>query len=256
MATSASPRSKSPSLTRLGVAAWVSMAIALVFIFFVAREAQAAMGGQLQRIFYIHVPAAWLAYLAFAIVLVASVAYLKTSARGWDLLAHSAAELGVVFTTLVLVTGPIWGRPVWGTWWHWDARLTSTLVLWLTYVGYLFLRNLVTERERAGRLAAVVGIVGFLDVPIVHFSVNWWRTLHPVGPTPADLQRDSGLGSPELLAFFTSLIAFTLLFAWLLALRVRLGRLSDEVDRMEIEEAAAPAGAVRPDPVLSEGAPA
>jgi heme exporter protein C len=146
---------------------------------------------------------------------------------------------------------------VWGTWWHWDARLTSTLVLWLTYVGYLFLRNLVTDRERVGRLAAVVGIVGFLDVPIVHFSVNWWRTLHPVGPTPADLQRDSGLGSPELLAFFTALVAFTLLFAWLLAVRVRLGRLADEVDRLEAEDAAAPALPVRAETgVLSESAPA
>ncbi|HEY7876326.1 MAG TPA: cytochrome c biogenesis protein CcsA [Actinomycetota bacterium] len=240
MATSAHPRSSPRSLTLLGVAAWASIALALVFVFFVAREAQAAMGGQLQRIFYVHVPAAWLAYLGFAIVFVASIAYLRTRARGWDLLAQSAAELGVIFTTLVLVTGPIWARPVWGTWWQWDARLTSTLVLWLTYVGYLFLRNLVTEPGRAGRLAAVVGIVGFVDVPIVHFSVNWWRTLHPIGPTPADLQRESGLGSPELLAFFTALVAFTLLFAWLLALRVRLGRLADEVERLEAEEAAAP----------------
>jgi heme exporter protein C len=233
------------------------MAVALVLIFFVAREAQAAMGGQLQRIFYIHVPAAWLAYLAFAIVMIASIAYLRTPARGWDLLAHSAAELGVVFTTLVLITGPIWGRPVWGTWWHWDARLTSTLVLWLTYVGYLFLRNLVADPARTGRLAAVVGIVGFLDVPIVHFSVNWWRTLHPVGPTPADLQRESGLGSPELLAFFASLVAFTLLFAWLLAVRVRLGRLADEVDRLEIEEVAAPAAPTQPAAApLREGTPA
>ncbi len=257
MATSAPPPTTSRRLTWLGAAAWVSMAVALVFIFFVAREAQVAMGGQLQRIFYIHVPAAWLAYLAFAIVLVASVAYLRTGGRGWDLLAHSAAELGVVFTTLVLVTGPIWGRPVWGTWWHWDARLTSTLVLWLTYLGYLFLRNLVTEPQRAGRLAAVVGIVGFIDVPIVHFSVNWWRTLHPIGPTPADLQRDSGLGSPELLTFFTSLVAFTLLFAWLLAVRVRLGRLGDEVDRLEAEEAAAPAGPVRAaSPPIEQGSPA
>jgi heme exporter protein C len=215
------------------------VAIALVLIFFVAREAQAAMGGQLQRIFYFHVPAAWLAYLAFAIVFVSSIAYLRTSARGWDLLAQASAELGVIFTSLVLITGPIWARPVWGTWWQWDARLTSTLVLWLTYVGYLFLRGLVTEPGRAGRLAAVVGIVGFVDVPIVHFSVNWWRTLHPIGPTPADLQRESGLGSPELLAFFAALIAFTLLFAWLLALRVRLGRLADEVEQLEIDEAVA-----------------
>ena len=234
------------SLTRLMWVTFVAVAVSLVLIFFVAREAEDAMGGQLQRIFYFHVPAAWLAYLAFAIVFVSSIAYLRTAARGWDLLAHSAAELGVIFTTLVLVTGPIWARPVWGTWWPWDARLTSTLVLWLTYVGYLFLRNLVTEPDRVGRLAAVVGVVGFIDVPIVHFSVNWWRTLHPSGPTPADLQAESGLGSPELLAFFASLVAFTLLFAWLLALRVRLGRLADEVDRLEAEEAVHSAGSASP----------
>lgn len=236
MATSPAPLRRSPSaLQWLGVAAWAAIALSLVLIFFVAREAQDAMGGQLQRIFYVHVPAAWLAYLGFAIVFVSSIAYLRTGARAWDLLAASAAELGVIFTTLVLVTGPIWARPVWGTWWQWDARLTSTLVLWLTYVGYLFIRGLATDRARVGRLAAVVGVVGFLDVPIVHFSVNWWRTLHPLGPTPADLERASGLGSPELLAFFTSLVGFTLLFVWLLALRVRLGRTADEVEQAEIE---------------------
>lgn len=234
-------RSSSPALQWLGIAAWATIAVSLVLIFFVAREAQDAMGGQLQRIFYVHVPSAWLAYLGFAIVFVSSIAYLRTESRGWDLLARSAAELGVIFTTLVLITGPIWARPVWGTWWQWDARLTSTLVLWLAYVGYLFLRGLATDPARGGRLAAVVGIVGFVDVPIVHFSVNWWRTLHPLGPTPADLERASGLGSPELWAFFTALAGFTLLFVWLLALRVRLGRLADEVERAEIARVAAPA---------------
>jgi heme exporter protein C len=223
-------------MTLLGAATWALLALALAFIFLVAREAQASMGGQLQRIFYIHVPSAWLAYLGFAIVFVASIAYLRTGARRWDLVAHSAAEVGVIFTTLVLITGPIWARPVWGTWWQWDARLTSTLVLWLVYAGYLFLRALATDRTRAGRLAAVVGIVGFINVPIVHFSVEWWRTLHPVGPSVADPTRSSGLGAPELLAFFTALAAFTLLFAWLLALRVRLGRLSDAVEHLEASE--------------------
>ncbi len=210
------------------------MALALYLIFFVAREASDAMGGDLQRIFYFHVPAAWAAYLAYAIVFIASVAYLRGGARRWDLLAHGAAELGVVFTTIVLVTGPIWAKPVWGTWWQWDARLTSSLVMWLTYVGYLFIRSLATDPAKTGRLAAVAGLIGFVNVPIVHFSVRWWRTLHPQGPTPADLARDSGLGSPELLAFFTSLVAFTLLFAWLLALRVRLGRLEDSVATREL----------------------
>lgn len=221
----------------LGIAAWLSVALSLVSIFFVAREAVDEMGGQLQRIFYFHVPAAWVGYLAFAIVFVASIAYLRTSARRWDIVAHAAAEIGVVFTTLVLITGPIWARPVWGTFWQWDARLTSALVMWLTYLGYLFLRWLAEDPSRAGRLAAVVGIVGFVNVPIVHFSVLWWRTLHPSGGDPADLAEGSGLEGPELLTFFTSLIAFTLLFSWLLALRVRLGRIAERVEELELEAA-------------------
>ena len=231
------------SLTRLAIATWVSIAVALVLIFFYAREATDAMGGQLQRIFYFHVPSAWVAYLAFAVVFIASIAFLRTRNERWDILAHGAAEIGVVFSTLVLITGPIWARPVWGTWWQWDARLTSSLVMWLTYVGYLFLRSLAEDPTRAGRTAAVVGILGFVNVPIVHFSVNWWRTLHPLGPTPADLARDSGLGSHELAAFFVSLLAFTLLFALLLAMRVRLGRLERTVERRELM---ATAGEPRP----------
>ena len=221
----------------LGIAAATASAVALLLVLFVAREADPAMGGQLQRIYYVHVPSAWFAYVSFAIVFIASIVYLRTRARRWDLLAHAAAETGVVFSSLVLVTGPIWARPVWGTWWEWDARLTSTLVLWLTYIGYLLLRGLARESEDPGRLAAVVGVVGFLDVPIVHFSVQWWRTLHPQGPTLADPSRSSGLGAPEQLAFLAALAAFALLFAWLLATRVRLGRLADDVERLEVDAA-------------------
>jgi heme exporter protein C len=220
----------------LGAAAWTAVAISIVLIFFVARTAQATMGGELQRIFYLHVPAAWVAYLAFAIVFLSSIAFLRTDERRWDILAHSSAEIGVVFLALVLITGPIWAHPVWGTWWQWDARLTSTLVTWLTYVGYLFIRNLTVDRRRAGRLAAVIGILGLVNIPIVHFSVYWWRTLHPTGPTPANPVADSGLGAPELAAFFTSLVAFTLLFVWLLSIRTRLGRLADRVDDLELQE--------------------
>ena len=227
--------SSSRSLNVLGVAAWSLVAISLFLIFFVAREAVDEMGGQLQRIFYVHVPSAWVAYLGFAIVFIASIAYLRTGERRWDLLAHGAAEVGVVFCTLVLITGPIWARPVWGTFWQWDARLTSSLVLWLSYVGYLFLRALAADPARAGRSAAVLGIVGFVNVPIVHFSVYWWQTLHPSGPTPANPAEASGLGGPEMLTFFTSLAAFTLLAAWLLVVRVRLGALGDTVAELELE---------------------
>jgi heme exporter protein C len=244
MSRAASSRDR--ALTVLGVVAWGSLAVALGFMFLVAREATAAMGGDLQRIFYVHVPSAWLAYLSFAVGFIASIAYLRTDNRRWDLLAHSAAEIGIVFTSLVLITGPIWARPVWGTWWQWDARLTSTLVLWLTYVGYLLFRGLSTDPARTGRLAAVIGIVGFFDVPIVHYSVNWWRTLHPLGPTIADPVNESGLGGPELATFFVSLAAFTLLFGWLLAQRVRLGRLRDEIESEELESP--PASEVAPVP--------
>ncbi|HET7482082.1 MAG TPA: cytochrome c biogenesis protein CcsA [Actinomycetota bacterium] len=237
------------------MATWISIAVSLALIFLYAREASDAMGGQLQRIFYFHVPSAWVGYLAFALVFIASIAYLRTRSERWDIVAHAAAEIGVIFTTLVLITGPIWARPVWGTWWQWDARLTSSLVMWLTYVGYLFLRALSEDPHRAARSAAVVGILGFINVPIVHFSVNWWRTLHPLGPTPADLARDSGLGSHELIAFFASLIAFTLLFALLLALRVRLGQMQRLVERKEITSAAGarrdPVPTVRPEATTS-----
>ena len=201
---------------------------------FVAREADAAMGGQLQRIFYVHVPSAWVSYLAFGVVFIASIAYLRTGSRRWDLLAHSAAEIGVLFISLVLVTGPIWAHPVWGTWWQWDARLTSALVMWLTYVGYLFLRNLTVDPARSGRLAAVVGIVGFINVPIVHFSVRWWRTLHPSGPTLANPTEASGLGGAEIATFLVALVSFTLLFAWLLVQRARVGQLAERVEELEV----------------------
>ena len=228
------------SLVPLGVAAWGSVTLAVVLVLFVARTADAAMGGLLQRIFYFHVPSAWVAYLAFAIVFVSSIAYLRTGARRWDLFAHASAEIGVVFTTIVLVTGPIWARPVWGTWWQWDARLTSTLLLWLSYVGYLLLRGLIEDPSRGGRAAAVVGIAAFAEVPIVHFSVYWWRTLHPQGPSVANPTQATGLGPGELLAFGTALVAFTLLFWRLLAVRTRLGQLADRVDAAELERARGP----------------
>lgn len=226
---------RSPKARVLAISAWVLTAVAVVLALFVAREAGDDQGGPLQRIFYFHVPSAWVGYLAFAIVFISSVAYLRTRARRWDLLAHASAEVGVVFVTLVLITGPIWARPVWGTWWQWDARLTSAFVMWLTYIGYLFLRALATDPRSVGRLAAILGIVGFINVPIVHFSVYWWRTLHPSGPTPANLAESSGLGGPELLAFFTALAAFTLLGAWMIAERARVGRLEDAVREAEME---------------------
>jgi len=184
-----------------------------------------AVQGNVQRIMYVHVPAVLTAYLAFALVFVGSVGYLLTRRAGWDRLALAAAEPGVLFTGITIASGSIWAKPTWGTWWTWDARLTSTAVLFLVYVGYLLLRGMVDEPDRRARAAAVVGILGAANIPIVHFSVKWWRALHQpstiLGPEP------SPIDAPIAATLLINWIAFTLLFAYLLAERMEIARLED-----------------------------
>jgi heme exporter protein C len=182
--------------------------------------------GVVQRIFYFHVPSAWVAFLAFFVVFLGSIFFLWTRKAFWDVLAHSAAELGVVFCGIVLLTGPIWARPVWGTWWTWEARLTTTLVLELVYVAYLLLRGQAQNRAQEARLAAVLGIVGFLDVPIIYFSVKLWRGHHPIVFKTGGGQ---GLAPVMLVTFMLCMLTFTLLFVLLLIQRLRLGMLRDEL---------------------------
>ena len=186
--------------------------------------------GVVQRIFYFHVPMAWIAYLAFFTVLVGSVGYLWSRRLGWDQMARAAAEIGVLFTTLVLITGSLWAKPIWNTWWTWDARLTSTLVLWFIYVGYLMLRAYTPDQERAARFAAVLGIVGFADVPIIHYSVAWWRTLHPEAVV---IRSDPHLPPEMLLTLMVSLLAMTVVYAALLYYRTQLERVRDENAELE-----------------------
>src|SRR5213078_2414498 len=185
-----------------------------------------ATQGTVQRIMYVHVPSVWVAYCAFVVVFVASIAYLATRAEAADRLAHASAEVGVLFTGLTIATGSIWGKPTWGTWWTWDARLTSVAVLFVMYVGYLLLRGMIDEPERAARYCAVLGIVAALDVPLVHFSVYWWRTLHQ----PPSLMKPGGFtGSSSILwPLLVNLIAFVLLYAYFVARRVRLLRAEAE----------------------------
>ena len=190
-----------------------------------------AVQGEVQRIMYLHVPTVLVAYLAFFVVLVGSVAYLLTRRERWDILAHASAEIGVLFTALTIAAGAIWGKPTWGAWWTWDARLTTTAILLLIYVGYLMLRAAVEDQARGARYAAVVGILGVLDIPIIHKSVEWWRTLHQ----PSSLARgaiDPVFQFPLLL----NLMAFALLYAFLLAQRVEVGRLEAELLRRRLEE--------------------
>jgi heme exporter protein C len=206
----------------LGAACAAALAATLIMALFVTPPD--VVQGQVFRLIYIHVPSAWLAYLSFAVVLVASVAYLRTKRTRWDRLAASSAEIGVVFTGLTLILGSIWAKPVWGTWWTWDPRLTTTAVLLLVYIGYLAVRRLSDDPRRRATWSAVVGIVGFVDVPIVHLSVVWWRSLHQA---PAVARIAPRMAPIMAWTLVLAVVAFTALFAYLLALRLRVGRLEE-----------------------------
>ncbi len=191
--------------------------VALYMIFLYAPEEMTM--GEVQRIFYIHVPAAWTALLGFIIIFVSSIVYLWKRSQFADELASSTAEVGFIFCTSVLVTGPLWAKPAWGIWWTWDARLTLTFLLWLLYVAYLMLRNYLINPGRAANLCAVVGVIGFVDVIIDYMAIRWWRTQHPqpvIGGGP-----NSGLDPRMLATLLVSWVAFVFLF--FLLLRVRLG---------------------------------
>lgn len=207
-----------PWMYILGAGVFITMIIDLYLIFLFAPEERSM--GQIQRIFYFHVPSAWLAFLAFFVVFIASIGYLWKKDRKYDIVAYSSAEIGIIFATLVLITGPIWARPVWNTWWVWSPRLTSFLILWFIYVAYLMLRNFVEEEERGARFTAVFGIVGFIDVPIVYVSIRLWRDIHP-SPVIAG-GSGAGLHPDMQITFFFSLFTFTLLYLFLLIQRVRL----------------------------------
>jgi heme exporter protein C len=181
--------------------------------------------GNVQRLMYVHVPAAWLAYLSFAVVFVCSIAYLRTKRIRYDRVAHASAEIGVLFTALTIVLGSMWGKPVWGTWWTWDPRITTTAIMLLIYLAYLAVRRLPDNPSRRARWAAVIGIVGFADIPVVQLSVTWWRSLHQ-GPT-IRLRGESTIAPIMLAALLVAVGAFTVLYLYLMAVRLRVGRLED-----------------------------
>ncbi len=200
-------------------------ALYLVFIYVPTEKTM----GIVQRIFYFHVPVAWVAFLAFFIVFLGSIMYLWKRQSKWDVIARSSAEVGVVFATLVLITGSIWAKPIWGVWWTWEPRLTTALVLWLIYVAYLIVPSFAAEESRGARFAAVVGIVGFIDVPIVALAITLWRTQHP-GPVIFQ----GGLAPAMLLTLLVCLAAFTTLFSLLLIQSVSIK--NDEIETRKLKE--------------------
>ncbi len=190
--------------------------------------------GNIQRVFYFHVPLAIVSFAAFFVVFVSSIGYLVRRTLPWDRVAYAAAEVGVLFVTLALITGIIWAKPVWNTWWTFEPRLTTTLILWFIYVAYLMIGYAAPTREKGALYSAVVGIIGFIDVPIVYYSVVWWQSIHPpqmIGP-----MAEKGAVQPEMMNILLfSLATFLLLFVYLVMQRVSLRRSEDEFRAIRLE---------------------
>ena len=240
-----SPRAESRRFDWFLVVAVVAVVASFVrAILFTPIEARQ---GAAQKIFYIHAPSAFIGlYVAFGIVAVAGVLYLWLRDERLDRIAASAAEVGVVYMTVVLISGPLWGKPIWGTWWTWDARLTLTLFIWFVFVGYLILRGAIDDPGTRARYSAVLGVLGALLVPFIHLSVYLFRTLHPM-PILLKPERPS-LPNDMLATFAMSFVSLTLLFFALLRARYRL---AVTVDALEADDEAesTPVAALRAEPI-------
>ncbi len=210
----------------LGVLLLVGMICALYMAFLGAPRERTM--GDLQRIFYFHVPAGIVGLTAFAVNFAASLMFLIKKERKWDNLALSACEIGVMFITIVLVTGPIWAKPVWFVWWTWSPRLTSSLILWMLYIAYLLVRNYVPDPDRRAMMSAVFGIVAFVDAPIVWFSIRWWRDIHP-----SPMLETGGLSPAMRPALWTCVTAFMILCVYLLRRRFYLENFRRDVESLE-----------------------
>ena len=202
----------------------VIAAMYLVWIFVPTEDKM----GIVQRIFYLMVPFAWLSIMSFFVIFIASILYLAKRDSKWDIMAHSAGELGFIATSITLMVGILWMRPIWGTWWTWEPRLTATLVLWFIYLSYLMVRSFATEESRGARFAAVVGIIGFVDVPIVGMATTLWRVIHP----PLIIFT-GGVDPKMLFTVLTSVVAYTVLFIVLLNLKISIRKQQTELKRLK-----------------------
>ncbi|MPY96156.1 MAG: hypothetical protein GEV08_24760 [Acidimicrobiia bacterium] len=233
-AAPAPPHTGSRTTRVLGVV--VLVGLALLLLLGLALSPADAVQGDVVRIMYLHVPSAITAYLAFGVTALGSGMYLWKRSQFWDLAAGASAEIGVVFTALTLLTGSLWGRPTWGVYWVWDARLTTTALLLVLFIGYLAVRNLPGERHVRAKRAAVAGLVAFVDVPLVHYSVEWWRSLHQ----PATLTRlDPTIEGLMLFTLMTGIVVFLALYAWLVIHRFRVEFLREQLESRGLDDALA-----------------
>ena len=215
--------------TVLAVTTGVMMLIDIWLIFMVAPTDSVL--GHVQRVFYFHVPIAIMSFLAFFVVFIASLGYLIKRTPKWDAIAHASAEVGVVFVTLALLTGIIWARPIWNTWWTWEPRLTTTMILWLIYVAYLMVRSYAPSQSKGAIYGAVVGILGFVDVPIVYYSVVWWRSIHP-SPVVGPFAQADALDSTMAWILLYSFITFVFFFAYMVMERIELRNTEEALGRI------------------------
>jgi heme exporter protein C len=221
----------------LRILSWITaalFAVALYLVFFYA-PLEAVMG-EVQRVFYFHVAAGWVGALAFLVTAIAGVAYLASKDRRWDRLAVSSVEIGIVFTLINIISGSIWARPIWNTWWTWDPRLVTATVMELVYIAYMLLRQGVEDPDRRARFGAVYAIVGFLSVPLTFLSIRLFRTIHPVviGSGDPTAQGTFDMTPHMLQTFMFSLLTFTFLYATLLWHRVRLEGLHERIEQLKL----------------------
>lgn len=210
-----------------------------------------AVQGQLSRIMFVHVPSAWLAYLAFGVTMLSSAMYLWKSDLRWDRAAHASAEIGVVFTGLAIALGMTWAKPTWGVWWTWDARLTFTAIMFFVYLGYLALRRTTDDLEVRAKRAAVLGILAAIQIPLVHFSVVWWRSLHQA-PTLIKPQGPS-MDTSMIVTLLVAVVSFTAMYASMMVKRIELAALEDAVLTREQTSSGPVAGEAVTTPDLSKG---
>ncbi|OUJ19143.1 ABC-type transport system involved in cytochrome c biogenesis permease component [Methanonatronarchaeum thermophilum] len=205
------------------------MAIA-IYLVFIYSPIEVEMG-VIQKVFYFHVALAWTSFLAFFIVFISSIQYLRTESRKWDITAYTSAEIGVLFTGLTLVLGSIWAETTWGVWWTWDPRLTTTLVMFIIYIGYLTLRKSI-ETQKKGRLSAVYGVIAFISVPLTYLSIEIWETLHPTVIRGGEISMDTSM----FITMIVSVIAFTLLYITLMKIRIRIEKNKDRINQIKKQD--------------------
>ena len=217
----------------------VALGVTVVFALWVT-PSRPDQGFDAVRLMYLHVPTAWVAYLAFGVTALASLLWLipRTRDTTWDLLAGASAEVGVLFTGLTLILGALWGKPAWGTWWEWDARLTTTAILFFLYLGYLALRRTGATAEERGKRSAIAALIAFADVPISYLSVTWWQTLHQQG-TIFNENRHVLIDGSMAFTIIAAVVSFTMLYAYLVLERFQLAQLEEGREARELERAIA-----------------